>query len=492
MAYAGGNTDWLAANRVRESGGNPTAKNPYSSAYGADQFINSTWLNLARKYRPDLAKLPQAELLALRADPKLSEEFVGYNNKESTDYLASKGKDVNNTNLGLAHRFGPAGAVSVLSAAPNTPIANLFPPKVMEQNPDLRGRTVGDVIAEYDNSFQRSTPKADKTPMQNAMNPNFQDAKNALGISGPAMGAMGSPMGIQPPTWESTVGQSTSTPTQADASKGYDWGKAILGVGAGLSSIDNPQGAAIALGMLRDRQHPEGALTSYQKLRLAQYADAQRAKDKAAADKPGTFEKESEKAAVKRYSEIELENEAANLQMGQLAEMRKHLNAEGLYTGPAGEQVTWLKSLGTILDPDNKELMNATDAAQALQALTNQGALGLRSPKGIFGGLTGNTSDRDIQFLKDGLAGLGKTPGANKLIIEALEKIYQRKLEYNAEAARWIEENGKIAGLITHMTEWGKAKGNILAPNDDEEKKPNATISPGVIKTPGGLTLEPL
>ena len=56
-----------------ESGGNPAARNPRSSAMGAGQFISSTWLDMIRRHRPDLAaSLSRDEQLALRADPTLS------------------------------------------------------------------------------------------------------------------------------------------------------------------------------------------------------------------------------------------------------------------------------------------------------------------------------------------------------------------------------------------------------------------------------------
>ena len=116
--------------------------------------------------------------------------------------------------------------------------------------------------------------------------------------------------------------------------------------------------------------------------------------------------------------------------------------------------------------------------------------MGLRSPNGIFGGLTGNTSDRDVKFLLAGVAGVDKLPGANKLIIDAMRKIYQRKIDYNKEASTWIEQNGDtkgMNGLITHMNEWQKSLGPTL-----EGHFPTPEEEPSSFKTPGGLTMTPL
>src|SRR5690625_2992112 len=43
-----------AAIILLESGGVDSAKNPESSAAGAGQFIESTWLDMIRRYRPEL------------------------------------------------------------------------------------------------------------------------------------------------------------------------------------------------------------------------------------------------------------------------------------------------------------------------------------------------------------------------------------------------------------------------------------------------------
>lgn len=60
-----------------ESGGNPNATNPNSSAAGLGQFINSTWLSTIRQHRPDLVQgKSDSEILAMRSDPALSREMT--------------------------------------------------------------------------------------------------------------------------------------------------------------------------------------------------------------------------------------------------------------------------------------------------------------------------------------------------------------------------------------------------------------------------------
>src|ERR1700744_4277333 len=60
-----------------ESSGDPTARAVGSSATGAGQFLKDTWIPLVRRERPDLADgKSDAEVLAMRNDPKLSEQMI--------------------------------------------------------------------------------------------------------------------------------------------------------------------------------------------------------------------------------------------------------------------------------------------------------------------------------------------------------------------------------------------------------------------------------
>jgi hypothetical protein len=101
---------------VAESGGDASARNPRSSATGAGQFLDGTWLDMIRAYRPDLETRAEAEILDLRYDPKVSREMVARFAEENAAMLGRRCLPVTPGTLYLSHFAGGAGAVAVLSA----------------------------------------------------------------------------------------------------------------------------------------------------------------------------------------------------------------------------------------------------------------------------------------------------------------------------------------------------------------------------------------
>lgn len=128
-----------------ESNGNATAKNPNSTATGAGQFIEGTWLDMIGRYRPDLAGMPRADVLALRNDPTLSREMVGHYAAENGAKLKAAGLPDNDGTRYLSHVVGPAGARSVLTADPSTPLAQVLPAKALAANRFMQPMSAGDL-----------------------------------------------------------------------------------------------------------------------------------------------------------------------------------------------------------------------------------------------------------------------------------------------------------------------------------------------------------
>lgn len=133
-----------------ESGGKANAKNPSSSAYGAGQFIASTWLGMIRKYRPDLtAGKTDNEILALRGDATISTEMTAMYARENAATLKANGLPVDPGTIYLSHFMGPGGAVKALKAPLDAPISSLMSPREIAANKGIRfgGKSFADFTA---------------------------------------------------------------------------------------------------------------------------------------------------------------------------------------------------------------------------------------------------------------------------------------------------------------------------------------------------------
>jgi hypothetical protein len=100
-----------------ESNDNAGAKNKHSSATGPAQFLDATWLDMIRAYRPELAKgRSRDRVLALRRDAKLTREMTRRFAERHAAMLARRGLPVTPATVYLAHFAGGAGAVAILTA----------------------------------------------------------------------------------------------------------------------------------------------------------------------------------------------------------------------------------------------------------------------------------------------------------------------------------------------------------------------------------------
>lgn len=149
-----------------ESGGDPNARNPNSSASGAGQFIDGTWLDTIKAARPDLAAgKSDADLLALKADPQLSRQMTDAYATQNAGILSKAGLPVTPGTTYLAHFAGPGGAVGVLNADPSTPAGAILGPAVVKANPFLANMTAADLTAWADRKMGGATPARQAAPL---------------------------------------------------------------------------------------------------------------------------------------------------------------------------------------------------------------------------------------------------------------------------------------------------------------------------------------
>lgn len=159
------------ARRQREQGenpsGDPNAKNPYSSASGADQIIDSTWLDLMNKYHPEMVRgQTQQQILAMKVDPNLSHEMAAQYDKDNAAFLASNGIAPTPNFINAAYRAGPQGAMAIIQAArqnPGTLVKDVVPAVATPGNNGAGNMTVGQFLL---NPYARGPGAQDGTTPQ--------------------------------------------------------------------------------------------------------------------------------------------------------------------------------------------------------------------------------------------------------------------------------------------------------------------------------------
>lgn len=169
---------------ARESGGDPNAQNSRSSAGGAGQFIDSTWLSMLQRHRPDIAtgKSP-SDLLQLKFDPQLSREMTAAYAADNGAILAKNGHQVTPGTTYLAHFAGPQGAVQLLNADPATPVRSILTPQAVAANPFLQNMTAAELRLWADGKRQKPTAPVSTAVQQPAPPPPESIAQSFTAMS---------------------------------------------------------------------------------------------------------------------------------------------------------------------------------------------------------------------------------------------------------------------------------------------------------------------
>ena len=135
-----------------ESSNAADVKNKRSSAAGLGQFLDDTWLDMIRLYRPDLAKAHNRdETLDLRREATIAREMTTRFAERNAALLKRRGLPVTASTIYLAHFAGGAGAVALLTAPADADAAFIM------ANADATGRTKREQIVKANPFLERLT-----------------------------------------------------------------------------------------------------------------------------------------------------------------------------------------------------------------------------------------------------------------------------------------------------------------------------------------------
>ncbi|MDY0870292.1 transglycosylase SLT domain-containing protein [Dongia rigui] len=173
---------YLMAQANRESSFDPSAQAKSSSAAGLYQFVEQTWLGVVKNHgaeygQGDLAQkitrrsdghfvvadaAARKEILELRRDPSFASAMAAEHAADNQAKLEEKlGRDVNGTDLYMAHFLGISGALKFLRTMEDSPErtgASLFPKAAAANRnvfytEDGRARTVSEIYNRFDTSM---------------------------------------------------------------------------------------------------------------------------------------------------------------------------------------------------------------------------------------------------------------------------------------------------------------------------------------------------
>lgn len=148
---------YQVATATRESGNNPTAQNPNSTASGTNQFLDGTYQDMVNRH-PD-------RNYQGKNDPRLMADFT----QENTQALRlGLGRAPTSMDVYAAHFLGATGAVKFLTAPPNTPVTQVVSPEAINSNHNVFfDKTTGQplTVGQVYNSISQNMGFKDTIPM---------------------------------------------------------------------------------------------------------------------------------------------------------------------------------------------------------------------------------------------------------------------------------------------------------------------------------------
>ncbi len=401
-----------------ESGGNPTARNPRSTATGATQFIEGTWREFAQA-NPELFQgMSPQQVLDARNDPALSMRAAEWYRDRNTRFLSGLGLRADDTAAALAHRFGPQGAASLLRAQPDAPIASVVGQQVMAANPDLAGRSVADVIGQYERRFGGGAATPASAPAPGGAMP---------AASGPRM------PGQPTPAQFAALVAAASGGNEAAARMVQAWAPFMRQENASepLETVEGEGGRPVLV--------PRSQAVGRTPVRVPNTVVNNNPGE-------GSFDRERGKTLAEEEAETRNAGTRARQTLGRLDTIERSL--ERFRTGVTSETRVRAGQLAAQLGVPAAVLQslgideNTVAAGEQINSVASQMLVGMIGSGG-FPAQAFSNADREM--LQRALPSLSNSREGNRAIIGVMRAAAQRQIEISEAWAQWRRQNGASA-----------------------------------------------
>jgi hypothetical protein len=444
-------SSYIASARAAESGGNPNARNPNSSATGLYQFTDPTWATLMQS-NPELGLTPDG-----RNDPAQQEVAMRAFTTGNARALGQAGIAVNPTSLYASHFLGAGGATRVLQASPDTPMTALVSPEVIQANPTLADMTQGDFV-QWASAKGRgghggyAAPRAGAdgsfaSPMRQVALPP-KEVLMAL-VQNPATREFGASL-IQQAQRGATTADQFQTMTMPDGSL------AQVNISTGEMKLLRDASKADSWRPLTDPAErsamgiPEDDKGVYQVDQNGQLKGVGGGGVNVSIGGEKAYDQALNKSLADTFIETQKGSANALKTITTLDAMTAALEDPNFYSGFGAEPALAVKrvvaSLG--LDP------SAATSMETFNALAKQSALDL-----MGGSLGAGFSNADRSFVVEQTAGIGATKEGNKTLIDLQRKLAQRQIEIGKLANQYASEHdGRLdSNWGSYLAEWAEA-----------------------------------
>lgn len=244
-----------------ESGLNPLAKAPTSSAMGLFQFTSTTWLNMVKIHGDQVglnseaqtlrtnASTPaeRSQILELRSNPLVSTALAAHLAVDNARALAASGHaSIGPTELYMAHFLGSAGAnvfLNGLRDTPSAPAANALPAAAAANaGVFFANRAPLSFQAIYDRFSQKfaeaaaTNPTSSPQKVDSSIKPNLDLQSIETSLNQIINTALSVPQSQTP---AATSGDAPSTPVSEGAMKQYLKNFSLVDQAGGMSQIEH-------------------------------------------------------------------------------------------------------------------------------------------------------------------------------------------------------------------------------------------------------------